>query len=250
MNEYLENRFIKYIDDLYNFYYKNAKNTDLFEVFSDRDEKIFREYHELNDILHMYIWSKLYWIFHRINKKYYDLWYYREYSEEAEDKFILDSKYKELEQSLHYPVLFETLWDFLQLIRYAEKCYFVDNNDFSNIFVISPIDEQNVRKFYLSLPNHKNLEIRFGLEKIKRTMGNDIDNMVIEVIHKDGLKMTNKFVIINNKITYSDESDKDLMRNLNTLLSKELILKFERIIRIVKENARDAFYYSNKDMDE
>ena len=131
---------------------------------------------------------------------------------------------------------FDTLWDYAQLLRWAEKVIFYKNDIINYIYSDSEMNSLDKRKFLIQ--NDEYMMI-FSLEKQEISIFDTytdkefVEVIKIEIRRKFGKELSNTFVIINRDVKFEDDSDLYLINTINLLLKKSIINSFQEIVDII-----------------
>ena len=127
---------------------------------------------------------------------------------------------------------FDDLWDYAQLLRWAEKVLFYKNDIVNYIYSDSELHSDENRNFMIQTDDYI---IIFNLEKqevsVLDTFSNNefIDVIKIEIRRKFGKELTNTFIIIDRNVKYEDDSDLYLINTINLLLREAIVTSFTQI---------------------
>ncbi len=146
----------------------------------------------------------------------------------------LKGKYLRLLYSLENDVpSFDRLWQFCWFIRSIEKIFFYFNDPSCKWCVECDFNNPKAdRKFRYK---DDNKEIRFTLSH--NVFENDI--ISIHVIRNYGLKMENKFTIVDSNINYDNDTDLYLINEINRMLMKYLSDTFRHVYELVNKGEFD-----------
>ena len=117
---------------------------------------------------------------------------------------------------------FNSLWQFLQFVRYAEKAiFYINDPDSCALYVDSDINEVKLRLFKITTTES---EIKFKLERVKDEVNDKRYSIItIHVERFHGKKMQNIFTIVDQDVDFQDISDLYLMNTLNIILYKNMM---------------------------
>lgn len=208
-----DNDFIKFIMEIWDWIYLGFAESDIRQVLSYSDRSFIfnkkRKRANIDDVLENCFEEK---VKHNCLVNYEDL--------------LLNKIYPEM-------ISFNTLWNFSQFIRFSEKCLFYNNNQSKPLFVDSDLYSEKEHRMYI--PSEE-FDIYVKLTKIKDdVLDREICSVNIKIIHKDGKKMTNEFIIVNDLPKLDDDSNVILLCNIKTILKDIFITTLEEIVNNLKE---------------
>ena len=201
MNDILMyNKYISLFTKLYNFILSN-KDKHIEEIeglqeFYAKKNKPFRKKYEISD------YAKKYYITQKAN---YEL-----------EEFIAE------ECSIDDIVSFNSIWQFCQFVRFAEKVTFYQNIPTNNLYVDSDMLDVKERLFII---NNKSLDyqLKFKLEKVNDSITKQECKVItLNVCRLYGKKMNNIFTIVDEDIKINDQSDEYLINTINIILEREM----------------------------
>ena len=205
-----ENDFIRFISDIWEWIYTGLAERDFnIEMNNYKSKKvIFKNKGKSQSSILNDISNKLFdEAINKISINYYELIHNKEYS---------------------YMTSFNTLWDFSQFVRFSEKCLLYNNNQKKPLYIDSELYSEKEHRMYIPTDE---FEIYIKLNKIKdEILDREFHNVYIKVIHKEGKKMVNEFVIVNDQPKYNDISDDILLGNIRVILKDIFISTLGEIL--------------------
>lgn len=159
------------------------------------------------------------------NKKSFRLFNNKNKSEEPYNKRLAREKIDTFineECKFDNLLSFNSLWQFLQFVRYAEKAiFYINDPDSCALYVDSDINEVKLRLFKITTTES---EIKFKLERVKDEVNDKRYSIItIHVERLHGKKMQNIFTIVDQDVDFQDISDLYLMNTLNIILYKNMM---------------------------
>lgn len=159
------------------------------------------------------------------NKKSFRLFNNKNKSEEPYNKRLAREKIDTFineECKFDNLLSFNSLWQFLQFVRYAEKAiFYINDPDSCALYVDSDINEIKLRLFKITTTES---EIKFKLERVKDEVNDKRYSIItIHVERLHGKKMQNIFTIVDQDVDFQDISDLYLMNTLNIILYKNMM---------------------------
>lgn len=147
----------------------------------------------------------------------------KNYCYDAIERFVEDNF--EFEDALS----FNSIWQFCQFVRYAEKVIMCDNNPNDYLYVDSDILAPDEREFMIK---NDDVSYRFKLNKVRDSVNKkEIKVITINVERNFGKKMVNIFTVVDNDVKFNDISDMYLITTINLELYRAMRDKFDIIMK-------------------
>lgn len=156
-------------------------------------------------------------------------------------RFIHDSVRKELDEFIAEECIndnllsFNSIWQFCQFVRYAEKVVFYKNTPDNKLYVDSNMVDVKERIFTVT---EFDTLYKFKLERVVEPITKEECKVItLNVCRQYGKEMNNIFTIVNEDIKFNDQSDEYLINTINLILEDSMkhVLKdcVEQLLTVV-----------------
>lgn len=164
----------------------------------------------------------------------------------------VNKKYNDIKKQIDYKIAyinsedsvsFFILWQFCQFIRWCDKVFFFQNTETDYIVVDSDIYSTEERNFVIQNKPNYIIYFKLSINTIngKFDTKNSIKVIELKIDRLYGKKLSTKFIIVDSKVEYRDDSDLYLINSINAILKKCITNRLTEAYKQLEEFLSDHY---------